>query len=244
MTHESVPPADDPHELLKAVRDATRQVRIAQRGAWFPLLVFGVITLAVIPIYRYAPRDLGRCRLGPQPGTSICTVTTPGVLVYWPIALVLGYAVIAGFYARRSRQRGVGTPVGPYAVAGGTALLLVASLWRAVSRPPLPIGHFQVTPLMLVSHGLITPPAVIGIALLVLAWVESNQALLAFSLVYLVIDVADSVRITHSSSPWFFLPQLLIPAGMLLLGSAGFALFQRATVQRARFQWAPGPGQQ
>jgi hypothetical protein len=244
MTHETVPPADDPRVLLQAVRDVTRQVRIAQRGAWFSLLVFGVVTLAVIPVYRYAPHELGRCRSGPQPGTYFCTATIPGVLVYWPVALVLGYAVIAGFYARRSRQRGVGTPVGPYVIAGVAALLLAASLWRALSRPPLPIGQIDITPLTVIGYGLASPPGVIGLALLVLAWVERNRALLAFSLIYLVVAVADSVRITHSSSPWFFLPQLLIPAALLLVGSAGFAMFQRATVQRATVQPDTGAGPQ
>jgi hypothetical protein len=241
MTHESVPPVDDPRELLQAVRDVTRQVRIAQRGAWFSLLVFGVVTLAVIPVYRYAPHELSRCGPGPQPGTYVCTATIPGVLVYWPVALVLGYAVIAGFYARRSRQRGVGTPVGPYVIAGVAALLLAASLWRALSRPPLPIG---LTPLTLIGYGLASPPGVIGLALLVLAWVERNRALLAFSLIYLVVTVADFAWITHSSSPWFFRPQLLIPAALLLVGSAGFAMFQRATVQQDTVQKDTGAGSQ
>jgi hypothetical protein len=238
MTHESVPPADDPHELLRTVHDATRQVRLAQRGAWFPLLIFGLVTLAVIPIYRYAPHDLSHCGPGPQPGTRTCYAAIPGVLVYWPAALVLGFVVIAGFYARRSRQRGVGTPAGPYAVAGVVALLLAASLWRAFSRPPLPIGQVHFTPLTLLSYGVATPPAAIGVALLVLAWVERNRALLTFSLVYLVVSVADSARIIHSSSHWAFLPVLLIPAGILLLGSGGFALFQRATPQPVT---GPGP---
>jgi hypothetical protein len=238
MAHESVQSGDDPRELLRTVRDVTRQVRIAQRGAWFPLLIFGLVTLAVIPLYRYAPRDLGRCRPGPQPGTSVCYAAIPGVLVYWPVALVLGCGVIAGFYARRSRRRGVGTPAGPYAVAGVAALLLAASLWRVLSRPPLPIGQVHVTPLTLLGYGLAAPPAAIAVALLVLAWVERNHALLAFSLVYLVLTVADSARIIHGSSHWSFLPVLLIPAGMLLLGSAGFALFQRAPFQRVT---GPGP---
>lgn len=239
MAHESVPPADDPHELLRTVRDATRQVRAAQRGAWFPLLVFGVVTLAVIPLYRYAPRDVGPCRSGPQPGAYLCTATIPGVLVYWPVALVLGYAVIASFYACRSRRRGVGTPLRRYAVAGAAVLLLAASLWRAIAGPPLPIGHFQVTPLTLAEYVLAAPPAAIGLALLVLAWAERNQALLAFTLVYLVITMVDSARLVHASGPWSFLSHLLIPAAVLLLGSAGFALFQRATLQRAA-----GPAQQ
>jgi hypothetical protein len=241
MTHESVPPAGDPHELLRAVRDLTRQVRIAQRGAWFPLLVLGAITLAVIPVYRYAPRGLGRCGPGPRLGTSICSVAIPGVLVYWPVALVLAYAAIATFYAHRSRQRGVGTPARPY-VAAGVAIAAGASaaaLWRAYHpRLPLTSGQIHAAPLSLIGYGLASPVAAIGLALLVLAWVERNQALLAFTLVYLAITVALSSRVIHSASPWAFLPQLLIPAAVLLLGSAGFGVLQRATLQRAA-----GPGQ-
>ena len=236
MTHESVPPTDNPHELLAAVRDLTRQVRIAQRGTWFPLLIFAVITLAVIPIYRYAPSHLGPCRSGPQ-GSSVCAAVIPGVLVYWPIALVLAYAVVAGFYVRQSRRRGVGTRIRPYVVGGVViaALLAAASLWRAFHpRVPLSVTQIHVAAPTLGIYDLATPAAAIGLALLVLAWVERNRALLAYSLVYLVIVLVDSDRITHSSSPWYFLPQLLIPAAVLLLGSAAFALFRPTTEPRSR----------
>jgi NADH:ubiquinone oxidoreductase subunit K len=229
MTHSSVPPADDPNELLMAMRDLTRQVRAAQRGTWFPLLVFAVITLAVIPLYRYAPAQLSHCRSGPG-GTSTCAAVIPGVLVYWPAVLVLAYAVIAGFYVRQSRRRGVGTRIRPYVVAGIVIAVLLAavSLGRAF-HPLLPgaSSQFHVTALTLV-----TPETAIGLALLVLVWVERNLLLLAFSLVYLVIVLIEEGRVLHSSSPWYFLPQLLIPATVLLLGSAGFALFRLATERR------------
>jgi hypothetical protein len=231
MTHESVPPRDDPHDLLTAVRDLTRQVRIAQRGTWFPLLVFALITLAAIPVYRYAPRHLTHCRPGPQGGT-ICAGFIPGVLVYWPVALVLAYAAIAGFYVRQSRRRGVGTRIRPYVVAGViiAALLTAASVWRA-SHPLLHLAGTQVhvTPLALV-----TPASAIGLALLVLAWVERSRPLLACSLVYLVVVLVDASQQIHSLSPWYFLPQLLIPAALLLLESAGFAVFRRGTGSRPR----------
>jgi len=236
MTHESVPSADSPHELLAAVRDLTRQVRMAQRGIWFPLLVFAVITLAVIPIYRYAPRHLGPCRSGPQ-GASVCHGFIPGVLVYWPIALVLAYAAIAGFYIHHSRRRGVGTRIRPYAVVGVAiaALLTAASVWRAF-HPLIPLSSTQihVTAPVHIFSALATPATAIGLALLVLAWVERSRALLAYSIVYLVIVLVDSGRIIHSSSQWGFLPTLLIPAAVLLLGSAGFALFRPPTEPQPR----------
>ncbi len=230
MTHESASQADNPRELLAAVRDLTRQVRAAQRGTWFPLLVFAVITLAAIPVYRYAPHHLGPCRSGPR-GTSFCAGYIPGALVYWPIALVLAYAAIAGFYVRHARRRGVGTHVRSYVVVGVVlaALLTAAGLWRAVHpfTPALSVA-VHLTPL-----GLVSPAAAIGLALLVLAWAERSRALAVYGLVYLVIVMVQSSRASHSLSPWYFLPQLLIPAVLLLAGSAGFAVFRPAAGPRS-----------
>src|SRR5580704_11397356 len=115
MTHDSAPSADSPRELLAAVSDLTRQVREAQRGTWFPLLVFAVIIAGAIPVYRWAPRDLGQCQAGPG-GTSVCVALNPSVLVYWPVMLMLAYVVIAAFYLRKAARRGVGTRIRPYVV--------------------------------------------------------------------------------------------------------------------------------
>ena len=108
---DSRQPSDSPRQLLTSVRDLTRQVRIAQRGTWFPLLVFAVITLAAIPVARYAPRHPGICR-SDQTGTA-CSVVSPWLSAYWPVALVLAYVTIAGFCLYRSRRRGVGTRIRP-----------------------------------------------------------------------------------------------------------------------------------
>jgi len=232
MTNESVPSADTPHELLTAVRDLTRQVRIAQRGTWFPLLVFAAITLIAIPLYRYAPHHIGPCR-SDSTGMSVCATYIPAVWVYWPIALVLAYAAIAGFYVRQSRRRGVGTPIRPYVIVGVVlaVMMAAASLWLALhQRVPsfgAPLTHEF-------AYGLATPAAVIGLALLALAWVERTWVLLAYSLVYLVIVLVQANVVIHSSSHWFFLPTLLIPAAMLLLGSAGFALMRPAAERNPR----------
>ncbi|MEU8209920.1 hypothetical protein AB0B85_12045 [Micromonospora sp. NPDC049044] len=239
MTHESVPQADGPHELLAAVRDLTRQVRVAQRGTWFPLLVFAVITLIAIPVYRYAPYvDLfDTCRSSPQ--HTVCMAPNPTELGYWTVALVLSYAAIAGFYVRQSRRRGVGTPIRPYVVVGvALAVLMTAvSIWlRLHPLVPVPADPFstdpaaiEVGPAAWLVNGLASPIAVIALALLVLAWVERNWALLAYSLVYLAIVMVQGGQVIHSTSPWFFLPYLLVPAALLLLGSAAFALFRPTT---------------
>jgi hypothetical protein len=76
MTDEPVSPQDGPHELLSATRRLTRQVRRAQRGTWFPLLLFAVLTLASIPIIRYN-RHLADCRVT-HPGEEVCIAFSPG----------------------------------------------------------------------------------------------------------------------------------------------------------------------
>jgi len=234
MADESVSQASDPHELLAAVHALTRRVRVAQRGTWFPLLVFATITMAAIPVYRYAPYlDIfGTCRSHQQ--QKVCMAPNPAVLGYWTIALLLAYAAIAAFYVRQSRRRGVGTPIRPYVVAGVALAVLMAagSIWLTfhplVPPPPDPFstgpGRIEVRPAVWLVNGLAGPLAVIGLALLVLAWVERHWALTAYALVYLAIGAVQGNQIIHSSSPWFFLPHLLVPAAVLLLGAAAFAL--------------------
>jgi hypothetical protein len=233
MTNESAPPGA-PHELLTVVRDLTRQVRIAQRGTWFPLLVFAVITLLAIPIHRFAPHHNGPCISGGPQGETVCWTYIPSVFVYWPIALVAAYAVIAAFYVRQSLRRGVGTPIRPFVIVGVVLAMVLgaASLWLAM-HPGVP-SFDAPPPTRDFADGLLTPASVIGLALLVLAWVERNRALLAYTVVYLVIVLIQANQIIHSSSRWYFLPALLIPAALLLLGSAGFARFRPAVERDPR----------
>ena len=230
MTDESAPYADSPRELLTAVRNLTRRVRSAQRHTWFPLLVFAVIMLTAIPVYRYAPIHRGQCRSGPD-GTSVCAAVIPLVLAYWPVMLVLAYAAIASFYVRQSRRQGIGTRIRPYVVVGVilAVLLAGASLWRA-SHPVLPSLAARLASARAPewAFGFLTPAVAIGLALLVLAWVERSRALLSYSLGYLLVVLLLANPIMHAPSRWYFLPQLLLPAGLLVLGSAAFALARYA----------------
>jgi hypothetical protein len=216
------------------VRSLTRQVRLAQRGSWFPLLVFAGITLGAIPIYRFAPRHLGPCRASSN-GTSVCTAVIPALLVYWPVALVLAYVAIANFYLSQSRRRGVGTTIRPYVLAGLviTVLVTAASLWR-LSHPLVPVVGNSGSPLGRAFYDVVGPPAAIGLGLLVLARVERSRALLAFGVGYLVVVLVQGGRMIHSRTLWWFLPQLLVPATLLLLGSGLFALMRPKTTAPSR----------
>ncbi|MFF7897610.1 hypothetical protein ACFZCV_02150 [Streptomyces sp. NPDC007920] len=119
MTGMSASPADTPQALLATARELTRRVREAHRGTWFPLLLLGLVNLAAVPFYRYSPHPTA-CRselpVGDS-GITFCTQYAAYAFAYWPLALVLAYAAICGFYVLRSRRRGIGTRVRSYAVA-------------------------------------------------------------------------------------------------------------------------------
>jgi hypothetical protein len=221
------------------VSDLTRRIRIAQRGTWLPLLVFAVITLGAIPIDRYGPHHPGACRYFPGPGgqaARVCWSVAPAHLVYWPIALVLAYVAIAGFYMYQARQRGIGTRIQPYVVVGIViaALVTAATLWQ-LRRPPTP-GD-PASPWTQLIYQVRSPAAAIGLGLLVLAQVERNRALVWFSLGYLLVVLTPTMWITgvdRQPGPWDFLPRLLITAGVLLLGSVYFAATRPTATSRTR----------
>jgi hypothetical protein len=239
MADESARPADGPRELLASVGDLTRRVRIAQRGTWFPLLVFAVITLGAIPIDRYGPRHPGACRYFPGPdgqAARVCWSVAPWHLVYWPVALVSAYVAIAGFYVYQARQRGIGSRIRPYAVVGIVIAVLVTAvtLWQ-LRRPPTP-GD-PASPWTQLVYLLRTPAAAIGLGLLVLAWVERNRALVWFSLGYLLVVLTPTtwlIGVNRQLGPWDFLPRSLITAAVLVLGSVYFDTMRPTSTSRAR----------
>jgi hypothetical protein len=229
MTTESAHPADDPQRLLSSTRELAQRVRKAQRATWFPLLVFAAVTFASIPVYRYGGHHPWTCVAVPGPQGAqgrVCTIYSNARFVYWPIALVLAYVAIAAFYIHRSRARGVGTRVRPYAIAGiiVAVALTGAALWEAHN----PLGDLNLLGLNGLPLRLATPACAIGLALLVLAWAERNRALLLLTLAYLAVALVPigSVRVQSPGSLWAFLP-LVIQGSVLLLGGIGFALAQR-----------------
>jgi hypothetical protein len=228
MTSQAAYSGDDPHQLLSSIREHARRVRMTQRATWFPLLVFAAATFTAIPVYRLSGRLVGSCASIPS-GGRVCSVAYTAAYVYWPIALMLAYVAIAAFYIRRSRARGVETPVRPYVIAGMilAAAVITAALW--VFHHPLAKYDLPGLPgLAGLSGRLATSACAIGLALLVLAWAERNGPLLVLAIGYLA---AVLVPITFgwviSLPGWFFAPRLVIDGSVLLLGGIGFLLAQR-----------------
>jgi hypothetical protein len=137
----------------------------------------------------------------------------------------------------------VGTPIRPYVIVGAAlaVLMTAVSIWLTfhplLAQPADPFStdpvQIEVGPAVWLINGLASPLAAIGLALLVLAWVERHWALLAYTLGYLAVGMVQGNQVIHSSSPWFFLPYLLVPAAVLLVGAAAFALSRPTAEARA-----------
>ncbi|BCJ56083.1 hypothetical protein Asp14428_75580 [Actinoplanes sp. NBRC 14428] len=223
MTTESVPAGGDPRRLLSDVRTLAHRVRRDQRVTWFALLVLAVVTLAGMPFDWYGMKV--HC----APGGG-CEFARRGVLLYWPPALLLAYAAIAVWYVRAARARGLGARVLPYAITGALTTALFTAAWVAAALY-FPSHPQRFPEWVLVFDRLLTPWGMIGVALLVLARLERNVPLLAFTAGYLVLVLAPVTFGMDFEPRWgiraAFLPQQIVSAAALLLGAAGFALARR-----------------
>ncbi|MEV1143941.1 hypothetical protein [Micromonospora sp. NPDC049799] len=229
MTSNAVPAGGDPHRLLAEMRGLAHRVRLTQRVTWLPLLVLAVVTFGAILASGWGPTVTSDCRA--VDGAQVCKVWELVPQLYWLAALLLAYVVIAGGYLRVARARGVDARVRPYVLTGvALTVVLFAALAAGAGAWIVPDPQLvdPSTPVQVLFR-LLTPAGGIGLALLVLAWLERHPALLVFALGYLTVVL---VPITfgwgvHWGGRWQSAPMLAITGGLLLLGSAGFALAQR-----------------
>ncbi|PKV83004.1 hypothetical protein [Streptomyces sp. TLI_146] len=223
----------------------TRRVRAAQRGTWFPLLLLGALTLGGILVNRFTfhVETLPCPATDPEAGLN-CTGETQGSPYYWDLGLALAYVATAFFYIRRSRDRGVGTPVQPYILTGITLLGLVTAttFWatrHGLPQPGDPVDFWgwhlgpnsEAPPFIGMLVGNVTA---VGLPLLVLSWVERSGALLLLALAYLALILVpflthfQLVQFIPVTSPWSAAPHLGLQAVLLLLGALGFGLAERS----------------
>ncbi|MEV4631003.1 hypothetical protein AB0J90_32525 [Micromonospora sp. NPDC049523] len=228
MTSDAVPAGGDPRRLLADARELARRVRLAQRVTWLPLLVLALVTFGAIPVYRYGHQVLSECR--PVDDGEVCKVWFQSASIYWWTALALAYVVIAGGYLRVARSRGLGTRVAPYVIVGITLVALFTVMHLVVGNYLPPPDRADPLPWVVLALFRLTDyTGSIGLALLVLAWLERHPALLLFALGYLTV-LAVPINFgwgTHWGGQWEFAPMLAISGGVLLLGSAGFAMARR-----------------
>jgi hypothetical protein len=238
MTTDSIP-GDDPRRLLSDVRTLARRVRLDQRVTWVALLVLAAVTFLAIPIDWYdLHADCGsasRWVTDPVSGSTSCHIQRQGLMFYWPPALLLAYATIAVYAVRSARARGIGTRALPYVLTGAGLTALSATVWLLfryyLRTHPVPTEPFSDWVMLL--DRLVAPAGTIGIGLLVLARLERNVPLLAFTLGYLALVLLPLHDYIHFAG-WGYrgilgawLPAQLIHGIVLLLGAIGFALAQR-----------------
>lgn len=230
MTSDAVPIGGDPRRLLAEARGLARRVRLAQRVTWLPLLALALVTFGAIPAYRYGRPVVSDCRQ--VDGGEVCRVWEPAVELYWLAALTFAYVLVARGYLRVARERGVETRVLPYALTGiALAVVLFGAVKAGTGAWLVPDPQTLLHPptSVQVLFRLLTPIGAIGLALLMLAWLERNVALLLLTLGYLTVVLVpvDFGWGARWGGAWEGVPALVISGGVLLLGSAGFALAQR-----------------
>lgn len=230
MTSETVTTGGDPRRLLADARGLARRVRLTQRVTWLPLLVLALATFGAIPAYASGDPVVSDCRL--VDGGQVCKIWEPAAEFYWLAAQLLAYVVISGGYLRVARARGVGARVLPYVLTGvALAVVLFAATAAGAGAWIVPDPHALLHPsgFTQLLFRLLTPTGGIGLALLLLAWLERHPALLLFALAYLAV-VLVPINFgwgAHWGGRWQSVPMLVISGGVLLLGSAGFAWRQR-----------------
>ncbi|WP_158845437.1 hypothetical protein [Streptomyces sp. NRRL WC-3742] len=246
MTDASVPSPGTPRELLAGLDDLTRRVRAAQRGAWFPLLLLGVLTLGGILVGRLTFEiQHVRCPGAPPGVAADCALVSQGAPLYWPLGLALAYVATAVFYIRRARSRGVGTPVRPYIVTGIVLVGLGAApaLWALRDGMPEPGASLDLWGLHLdpasgatrFLERLAGSATSVGVPLLVLARVERSRGLLLLAVTYLavvLVPFGTGWAGISATSPWSALPGLAVPGLLLLVGALGLALAERPLRRR------------
>jgi hypothetical protein len=233
MASDAVPAGSDPRRLLTDARNLAHRVRLTQRVTWLPLLVLAVVTFAAIPVQLISRPVVTNCQT--VNGSQVCKIWEPVGLSYWLVAAILAYVIIARGYLRVARDRGVDARVLPYALTGVALAVLVFAAIAAGAGAwivPDPEELLHPSAFVQVLFRLIIPAGAIGLALLVLAWLERHAALLVFTLVYLAVVLVPIDFGWEELSQWQFVPMLVIGGSVLLLGSAGFALAQR--LRRAR----------
>jgi hypothetical protein len=238
-------PAGGPGVLLADLAQLRRQTRATRHAYWFPLILFGLLTCGAAPLYvaAAAPPPLSGTRtagygpvlLGGRPfGMSSFYIGW-----YWAVALVGGYLLTLLWYRRHAGQAGVWTPARGYLITGVVLTALVLAIppltsWLHFLRFVwLPFGDVWI-------RGTVAF-LIIATGLWVLAGAERSRVLAVIALIYTGAALLSSLYNTEnilfrlgwnpgrSAFSWQLtvLPNILLPAAVLLVAGCGAFVAQR-----------------
>jgi len=234
-----------PGGLLGEVERLRRQARSARHAYWFPLVVFGLLSCASAPFYIQPPPRAGvfsgsgpfLLAFGGFPSAGL-----PGYLAcYWLAAIAAGLTLTGLWYRWHGRKVGVVTPSRGYLITAAVLVVLSLLPWL-VSE--LSRSFLFLLPGDLLIRGTF-PLVIVALGLWVLAWAERSWALLVIVVVYTASALLASLydienvlfRLGWNPVGWQWrltaLPNMLLPALVLLLAGAGAFLVQRRTPRLA-----------
>jgi hypothetical protein len=230
--------AAEPGQLLGYLARLRRQARAARHAYWFPLVLFGLLTLVATPLYAaamptgwygFAPLvHLAYAPLTRIPVVSELWAGPTAFLIgwYWTLALAIGYLLTVLWYRWHGRQAGVETRAHGYLVTGLVLTVLAAVLPMLLFRPPFVLPWL----LNLWITGTLAY-LIIAAGLWVLAWAERSRGLALIAGAYTAVTLLiGAYNVTGPPGGFSLRPGLaneflvlLLPAILLLV--AGLASF-------------------
>jgi hypothetical protein len=208
--------------------------------------LFGLLTCGAAPLYvaAAAPRDTSGAYATGR-GPLLLNGFLPGgngfyIGWYWAAALTGGYLLTVAWYRWHARRAGVATPARGYLITGVVLTVLVLVIPPLTMRVPalswiwLPFGDVWIRGTLAFL--------IIAAGLWMLARVERSRALAVIALVYTGAALLSSLYNVEnivfrlgwnpgrSALAWQLtvLPNVLLPAAVLLAGGCGALLAQRA----------------
>jgi hypothetical protein len=241
-------------DLLGEMKALRRRARAARHAYWFPLVLFGLLTVASAPFYTVPDQPNGGAFAAqgafPLPVLGGASgITVQGFLgYYWLAALLAGLLLTLLWYRWNAHRAGVQTPARA-AVLTVAVLTVLALVIPPLSQVRSPHGlswlHLlgALWPGDLMMRGTF-PFVIIAVGLWVLSWAERSRALALIAAVYTASALLSSLYNVEnvlfrlgwnpSGREWSLtsLPNVLLPAIVLL--AAGTAAFTAQRRRRAR----------
>jgi hypothetical protein len=251
MAHRGpVPPPPEPDagpdQLLTELATLRRQARAARHAYWFPLVLFGLLTIGAAPLYLVTaglPAGIGATVISARPLIlGGLPISAGGFYLawYWAVALVAGYLLTLLWYRRHARQAGIQTPARGYLITGIVLTVLVLAL-PPLTRVVPPLSLMWVPFADIWIRGTFAF-LIIAVGLWVLAKAEHSPGLAVIAAIYTGAALLGSLYNVENilfrlgwnpatALGWRLtvLPNVLLPAAVLLAAGLIAFIVQRRT---------------